>query len=51
VPRKPVEREGEVGFGSFAWLSVACDHRGIDGALGGRFLAALCELLESPQRL
>ena len=49
--RQPVERAGGIGFGSFAWLSVSCDHRAIDGALGGRFLAALCELLESPQRL
>jgi len=49
--RQPVERDGGIGFGSFAWLSVSCDHRAIDGALGGRFLAALCELLESPQRL
>jgi pyruvate dehydrogenase E2 component (dihydrolipoamide acetyltransferase) len=49
--RQPVEREGGISFGSFAWLSVSCDHRAIDGALGGRFLAALCELIESPQRL
>jgi len=51
VRRQPVEREGGIGFGNFAWLSVSCDHRAIDGALGGRFLATLCELLESPQRL
>jgi pyruvate dehydrogenase E2 component (dihydrolipoamide acetyltransferase) len=49
--RQPVERDGGIGFGSFAWLSVSCDHRAIDGAVGGRFLAALCELIESPQRL
>lgn len=49
--RRPDEREDGVGFGSFSWLSVSCDHRAIDGAVGGRFLAALCELIESPQRL
>jgi pyruvate dehydrogenase E2 component (dihydrolipoamide acetyltransferase) len=50
--RQPVEADGGgVGFGTLVWLSLSCDHRAIDGALGGRFLAALRELIESPQRL
>jgi pyruvate dehydrogenase E2 component (dihydrolipoamide acetyltransferase) len=49
--RQPVERDGGIAFASFAWLSLSCDHRAIDGAVGGRFLAALWDLIESPQRL
>jgi len=49
--RQPVERDGGIAFATFAWLSLSCDHRAIDGAVGGRFLSALRELIESPQRL
>jgi pyruvate dehydrogenase E2 component (dihydrolipoamide acetyltransferase) len=36
---------------TLAWLSLSCDHRAIDGAVGGHFLAALRELIENPDRL
>jgi pyruvate dehydrogenase E2 component (dihydrolipoamide acetyltransferase) len=49
--RQAVERNGAMVFAGVAWLSLSCDHRAIDGALGGRFLAALRDLIESPQRL
>jgi pyruvate dehydrogenase E2 component (dihydrolipoamide acetyltransferase) len=49
--RQAIERDGGVAFASLAWVSLSCDHRAIDGAMGGRFLAALRELIESPQRL
>jgi pyruvate dehydrogenase E2 component (dihydrolipoamide acetyltransferase) len=32
-------------------LSLACDHRAIDGAAAARFLATIVELLEQPGRL
>lgn len=32
-------------------VSLSCDHRAIDGADGARFLAALAELFEHPERL
>ena len=32
-------------------LSLSCDHRAIDGADGGRFMAALAALIEQPERL
>jgi pyruvate dehydrogenase E2 component (dihydrolipoamide acetyltransferase) len=49
--RQPMERDGGIAFANFAWLSLSCDHRAIDGAVGGRFLAALTEMIGSPQRL
>lgn len=32
-------------------LSLSCDHRAIDGALGARFMATLRELIEAPEAL
>ncbi|HUI60874.1 MAG TPA: dihydrolipoamide acetyltransferase family protein [Steroidobacteraceae bacterium] len=49
--RRPVEVNGRAGFASLVALSLSCDHRAIDGAVGGRFLSALRDLIESPQRL
>jgi len=49
--RRPIEGGDGIAFASMAWLSLSCDHRAIDGALGGRFLAALAGFIESPQRL
>ena len=47
--RRPVEApDGSVRFGSVMSLTLSCDHRVIDGALGARLLAAIKALLESP---
>ena len=48
---RPIERGGGLSIATTAQLSLSCDHRAIDGAVGARFLAALRELLEAPQRL
>jgi len=45
---EPVVRQGEVGIGRVAVFTLAADHRAIDGAVGARLLAALCERLEEP---
>jgi pyruvate dehydrogenase E2 component (dihydrolipoamide acetyltransferase) len=34
-----------------AWISMACDHRVVDGATAARFLGRLVELLERPEGL
>jgi pyruvate dehydrogenase E2 component (dihydrolipoamide acetyltransferase) len=49
--RRPIEREGNLSIATTAHLSLSCDHRAIDGAVGARFLTALRELLEAPQQL
>ncbi|MGH8206880.1 MAG: 2-oxo acid dehydrogenase subunit E2, partial [Steroidobacteraceae bacterium] len=40
--------DGSVRFGSVMSVTLSCDHRVIDGALGGRLLAAVKTLLEAP---
>lgn len=49
--RRPVEQGGELGLATTVRLSLSCDHRAIDGAVGAQFLATLRALLEQPDRL
>jgi pyruvate dehydrogenase E2 component (dihydrolipoamide acetyltransferase) len=47
----PVVVAGQVVAGKRMTVSMSCDHRVIDGALGARWLIALAELLEKPESL
>jgi pyruvate dehydrogenase E2 component (dihydrolipoamide acetyltransferase) len=47
----PVVVGGQVVAGKRLTLTMSCDHRVIDGALGAKFLAALTDLLEKPESL
>jgi pyruvate dehydrogenase E2 component (dihydrolipoamide acetyltransferase) len=40
--------EGGVGFASMLSLTLTCDHRVVDGALGAELLAAIKRLIEAP---
>jgi len=46
-----VVRDGEVRAGHLMSMTLSCDHRVIDGAVGGRWLHRLRELLEQPAAL
>lgn len=47
--RRPYEgKNGEILFGDFMALNLACDHRVVDGAVGAKFLATLAQYLENP---
>ncbi len=48
IQRAPKESGG---FESVMHLTLSCDHRAIDGALGGRFLQALKTAIENPAEL
>jgi pyruvate dehydrogenase E2 component (dihydrolipoamide acetyltransferase) len=50
--RRAVEAaDGSVRFASLMTLTLSCDHRVVDGALGAELLAAARQLLESPVRM
>jgi pyruvate dehydrogenase E2 component (dihydrolipoamide acetyltransferase) len=51
VRDEPVVKGGAVVPGKRLAMTLSCDHRVIDGAVGARFLAALRNLLENPVRL
>jgi pyruvate dehydrogenase E2 component (dihydrolipoamide acetyltransferase) len=47
--RAPVEADdGSVKFVSMMTVTVSCDHRVVDGALGAELLAAFKSFVESP---
>jgi pyruvate dehydrogenase E2 component (dihydrolipoamide acetyltransferase) len=51
VKDKPVVRNGQVVVGKTMMLTVACDHRVIDGVVGARFLNEVKRFLENPASL
>jgi len=48
---KPVVKNGQIVIGTTLTLTLSCDHRVVDGAVGAQFLSALKLLLESPALL
>jgi len=47
--RQPIERaDGGVAFASMLTVTLSCDHRVVDGALGAELLAAIKVLIETP---
>ncbi|HXJ82036.1 MAG TPA: dihydrolipoamide acetyltransferase family protein [Candidatus Methylomirabilis sp.] len=51
VVEKPVVENGEVRIGRRVKLTLSCDHRVMDGAMGARFLQDVKRLLQEPLRL
>jgi pyruvate dehydrogenase E2 component (dihydrolipoamide acetyltransferase) len=51
VRRVPVAGETGVGVGRRMNMTISCDHRVMDGAMGARFLQDVKRLLEEPLRL
>lgn len=47
----PVVKDGAVKPGKKMALTLSCDHRVVDGAVGAAFLAELRDLLERPMRI
>jgi len=45
---QPVVRNGEIAIGRIAAITLAADHRVVDGAVGAQLLAALRKRLEEP---
>lgn len=48
IVEKPVVRNGEIVVGSTMKLTLACDHRTVDGAAGAQFLQTLRYFVEHP---
>lgn len=48
IVQKPVVKNGEIVVGNTMKLSLACDHRTVDGATGAQFLQTLRAYLENP---
>ena len=51
IKEKAVAKDGEIKAAHLMKVTLSCDHRAVDGAVGSRFLKTLKELLEEPVRL
>ncbi|HRE06487.1 MAG TPA: pyruvate dehydrogenase complex dihydrolipoamide acetyltransferase [Opitutaceae bacterium] len=49
--KKPVVKDDTIVIGQRMSLTLSCDHRVVDGAVGAQFLAALRDLIEKPALL
>jgi len=48
IVEKPVVKNGQIAVGNTMILTLACDHRTVDGATGAAFLQTLRSYIESP---
>lgn len=48
IAEKPVVKNGQIVVGNTMKISLACDHRTVDGATGAQFLQTLRAYLENP---
>jgi pyruvate dehydrogenase E2 component (dihydrolipoamide acetyltransferase) len=46
--QRPVVRDGQLAVATVMSVTLSCDHRAVDGALGARLISALKELIENP---
>ena len=46
--QRPVVRDGQLALATVMSVTLSCDHRAVDGALGARLISAVKELIENP---
>ncbi|MFY0674239.1 MAG: pyruvate dehydrogenase complex dihydrolipoamide acetyltransferase [Bacteroidia bacterium] len=51
IMQKPVVKNGEIAVGNVMKVTLSCDHRVVDGALGAKFLQTFAQFLEEPLRI
>lgn len=48
IVQKPVVKNGQIAVGNTMTVTLACDHRTVDGATGAKFLQTLRQYIEQP---
>ncbi|MEL7118523.1 MAG: pyruvate dehydrogenase complex dihydrolipoamide acetyltransferase [Bacteroidota bacterium] len=51
IIQKPIVKDGQIVVGNTMKVTLSCDHRVVDGAMGAQFLNTFKEILEDPIRL
>lgn len=48
IVQKPVVKNGQIAVGNTMMVTLACDHRTVDGATGAKFMQTLKQYIENP---
>ena len=51
ISQQPVVKDGEIVVGNIMKMTLSCDHRVVDGAVGAAFLQTLKEYMENPLKM
>ena len=51
IKQAPIVKDGQIVPGNLMKVTLSCDHRAVDGAVGAAFLKSFKELLEDPVRI
>jgi len=51
IKQTPIVKDGEIKIGNVMKVTLSCDHRIVDGAVGAAFLKTFKQLLEDPVRI
>ncbi|WP_375562151.1 pyruvate dehydrogenase complex dihydrolipoamide acetyltransferase [Bernardetia sp. OM2101] len=51
ITQQPIVKEGEIVVGNIMKMTLSCDHRVVDGAVGAAFLQTLKEFMENPLKM
>ena len=51
IVQKPVVKDGHIVIGNTMKVTLSCDHRVVDGALGAQFLLTVRSYLEKPLKM
>ncbi len=51
INTKPVVRDGQIVIGNTMKITLSCDHRVVDGAVGAQFMQTLQDYLEHPMKM
>ncbi len=51
IKQTPVVENGQITIGNLMKVTLSCDHRAVDGAVGAAFLQTFKQLLESPMMM
>jgi pyruvate dehydrogenase E2 component (dihydrolipoamide acetyltransferase) len=46
--KRPIVRDDQLAIATVMTVTLTCDHRVVDGAIGARFLAAFKAMIEDP---
>ena len=51
IVKKPIVKDDKIVVGNTLKLTLACDHRVVDGAMGAQFLQTLKDYIENPLKM